>query len=275
MKSVKVILAAAALFLGFSASAQDFSDDSKYGKWGTTVEERQANISASNYLKEAIDAKDFKRATEYFQQLLNNCPAASQQTFARGVTIYKNKAQRARSVEQKRMFIDSVLYIYDQRVVYFGNHSKNGKDYILFYLKLLCESVDHEGALRFSETIPYNEEMLATITDTNVDTVRSAIKVFSELGMVEITQDGTYFMTEVTGMIGSAADNDNANRQRRFRERQKQMALEDRYGDVTKNNESKRESKRVSMRVSVRVSVSVRFRTNVISLRQIGARGVR
>ena len=30
----------------------------------------------------------------------------------------------------------------------------NGKDYILFYLKLLCESVDHEGNLRFSEQIP-------------------------------------------------------------------------------------------------------------------------
>ncbi len=131
MKSVKVILAAAALFLGFSASAQDFSDDSKYGKWGTTVEERQANISASNYLKEAIDAKDFKRATEYFQQLLNSCPAASQQTFARGVTIYKNKAQRARSVQERKTYIDSILYIYDQRVIYFGDHSKNGKDYIL------------------------------------------------------------------------------------------------------------------------------------------------
>ena len=131
MKSVKVILAAVALFVGFTATAQDFSDDAKYGKWGTTVEERQANISASNYLKEAIDAKDFKRATEYFQQLLNNCPAASQQTFARGVTIYKNKAQRARSVQERKTFIDSILYIYDQRVIYFGDHSKNGKDYIL------------------------------------------------------------------------------------------------------------------------------------------------
>ena len=131
MKSVKVILAAVALFVGFTATAQDFSDDAKYGKWGTTVEERQAIISASNYLKEAIDAKDFKRATEYFQQLLNNCPAASQQTFARGVTIYKNKAQRARSVQERKTFIDSILYIYDQRVIYFGDHSKNGKDYIL------------------------------------------------------------------------------------------------------------------------------------------------
>ena len=131
MKSVKFILAAAAMLVGFTASAQDFSDDKVYGKWGATVEERQANISASNYLKEALDAKDFKAATEYFQQLLNSCPAASQQTFARGVTLYKNKAQRARSVEEKRVFIDSILFIYDQRVIYFGDHNKNGKDYIL------------------------------------------------------------------------------------------------------------------------------------------------
>ena len=31
----------------------------------------------------------------------------------------------------------------------------NGKEYSLFYLKLLCESVDHEGSLRFSEQIPW------------------------------------------------------------------------------------------------------------------------
>lgn len=131
MKSVKFILAAAAMFVGVSAMAQDFSDDAKYGKWGATAEERASNIGASNYLKEALDAKDFVAATEHFQQLLNSCPAASQNTFARGVTLYKNKAQRARSVEQKRMYVDSILYIYDQRVVYFGDHPKNGKDYIL------------------------------------------------------------------------------------------------------------------------------------------------
>ena len=131
MKSVKLILAAAAMFVGFTATAQDFSDDALYGKWGATVEERAANIGASNFLKEAIDAKDFKSATEHFQQLFNNCPAASQQTFARGVTLYKNKAARARSIDEKRMYIDSILLIYDTRVTYFGDHSKNGKDYIL------------------------------------------------------------------------------------------------------------------------------------------------
>ena len=123
----------------------------------------------------------------------------------------------------------------------------NGKDYILFYLKLLCESVDHEGNLRFSDLIPYNEDMLATITDTNVDIVRSALKVFAGLNMVEVLDDGTYFMREVQRMIGSAADNDNANRQRRYRESKKEVALQNVTGCVTNNNESKSKSKSKSI----------------------------
>ena len=79
----------------------------------------------------------------------------------------------------------------------------NGKDYILFYLELLCESVDHEGNLRFSEEIPYNEEMLAALTNTNIDIVRSAVKLFTGLHMMEIMDDGTYFMNQVRKMIGS------------------------------------------------------------------------
>ena len=79
----------------------------------------------------------------------------------------------------------------------------NGKDYILFYLKLLCESTSHEGYLRFSPTIPYNEEMLATITNTNIDIVRSAIKIFTELEMMCILDDGTLYLEQVQKMIGS------------------------------------------------------------------------
>lgn len=79
----------------------------------------------------------------------------------------------------------------------------NGKDYILFYLKLLCESVDHEGRLRFSDEIPYDEGMLATITNTNVDIVRGAVNVFSQLHMMEVMDDGTFYMKEVQKMVGS------------------------------------------------------------------------
>lgn len=79
----------------------------------------------------------------------------------------------------------------------------NGKDYILFYLKLLVESVSHEGNLRFSDTIPYNEQMLSSITNTNVDVVRSAMKIFKELNMIDVLDDETIYLAEVSSMIGS------------------------------------------------------------------------
>ena len=92
----------------------------------------------------------------------------------------------------------------------------NGKDYILFYLKLLCESVDHEGNLRFSDQIPYNDQMLSTITNTNVDVVRQAIKIFTELGMMEVLDDGTLYMHEVQKLLGF--ETEWARKKREYRE---------------------------------------------------------
>ena len=97
----------------------------------------------------------------------------------------------------------------------------NGKDYVLFYLKLLCESTSHNGELRFSETIPYNEDMIATITNTNVDIVRQAIKIFRELGMMEVYDDGTLFMAEVSKMLG--CETGKAKRMREYRNSQKML----------------------------------------------------
>ena len=110
----------------------------------------------------------------------------------------------------------------------------NGKDYVLFYLKLLLESIDHEGSLRFSDTIPYNEQMLSVITNTNVDIVRSAMKLFIELQLIEIFDDKTIFMGEVEKMIGS--ESESAERVRRLRQRNKALLCN---GDVQKSNTEK------------------------------------
>jgi predicted phage replisome organizer len=100
----------------------------------------------------------------------------------------------------------------------------NGKDYILFYMKLLLESIDHEGRLRFSETIPYNEKMLSTITNTNVDIVRAAIQVFRELKLMEILDDKTIYMTQTNLMLGT--ETEWASKKREYREKQKQLVIE-------------------------------------------------
>lgn len=96
----------------------------------------------------------------------------------------------------------------------------NGKDYLIFYLKLLCESIDHDGNLRFSNEIPYTDKMLASVTKTNVDIVRSALKIFTELDMIEVREDKTIYMTELPKMLGSEVAS--AERVRAFRARQKE-----------------------------------------------------
>ena len=97
----------------------------------------------------------------------------------------------------------------------------NGKDYVIFYLTLLLESLNHDGELRFSDTIPYNEEMLSVVTDTNIDIVRSAMKILTELKMVEVLEDSTIFMTEINKMLG--CESSVAERVRNHRSSQKAL----------------------------------------------------
>lgn len=104
----------------------------------------------------------------------------------------------------------------------------NGKDYVLFYLKLLVESIDHEGMLRFNEMIPYNDSMLATITNTNIDIVRSAIKMFKELKLMEILDDKTLYLKETQKMLGESSS---TKRVQQYRERKKQLMLSESTDD--------------------------------------------
>lgn len=110
----------------------------------------------------------------------------------------------------------------------------NGKDYILFYLKMLLESIDHEGALRFSETIPYNEQMLSVITNTNIDIVKSAMKIFIELNMIEILDDSTIYMAEVQKLTGS--ETEYAKKKREYRQKLLEMRQNEDTVETKKDN---------------------------------------
>ena len=130
MKAVKLFIGLAFALVVGSVSAQDFSDP-QYAKWGETPEQRKENILASTFLKEELANRNYDQATKYLQQLLQNCPGASENTFVRGVTLYKNKINRAKSLSEKNGYVDSLLLLYDIRLEYFGAHPKRGKAYIL------------------------------------------------------------------------------------------------------------------------------------------------
>ena len=94
---------------------------------------------------------------------------------------------------------DDFFKRHDIRVI---KKMQNGHKYVVVYLELLTESISHEGRLRFSDTIPYDINMLATILDEDVDTIRSALDVLVKLNLVEILDDQTYYMHQVAKMYG-------------------------------------------------------------------------
>ena len=79
----------------------------------------------------------------------------------------------------------------------------NGKDYIIFYLKLMLKAINDKGRLMFRDTIPYTPDMLASITQTSIDTVRVAIEAFVKLGLIQVLTDGALYMEEVKRLVGS------------------------------------------------------------------------
>ena len=120
----------------------------------------------------------------------------------------------------------------------------NGKDLTLFYLKLLCESVDHEGNLRFSDDIPYTEDMLASITNTSPEVVRNAMKTFTDLKIMEVKSDGTIFLPKATEMMGF--ETEWARKQREYRDKQRQSEDNERTKKdnvFSLSDKSKRKSK--------------------------------
>ena len=99
----------------------------------------------------------------------------------------------------------------------------NGEKYIVFLFKLICKSIKTEGLLRYSEKLPYSPKMLADITDTDIDVVRSALIAFDDLELVEVYEDGTYFIELVPNNTGK--ESESAERMRRLRERKKIKSL--------------------------------------------------
>ena len=154
MKAIKFLIVAAMAAVATSAAAQDFSDP-KYAKWGETPEERKENMLSSSYLKEETANRNFNSAARYLQLLLEKCPSASETIYVNGVKLYKDKINRAETLAEKKMFVDSLLFLYDVRIENFGNHPKRGRVYLLERKAreyLTYKGDDREGVAEAFET---------------------------------------------------------------------------------------------------------------------------
>ena len=135
----------------------------------------------------------------------------------------------------------------DEKILYLESMD-NGEKYILFWQKMLlrCLKNRHDenmeyGFLRFSKKLPYNEELLSKLTRTDIDTVRVAIKYFQDLDMLEILDDGTYYIEEVNKLIGKQSSS--TERVRLHREKKKLLQCNNSNVTSNTNKEETKEKK--------------------------------
>lgn len=57
----------------------------------------------------------------------------------------------------------------------------------------------------FNNLIPYNAQMLATITRHQVGTVEKAIQIFRDLQLIEILDNGAIYMTNIQNFVGKSS----------------------------------------------------------------------
>ena len=83
--------------------------------------------------------------------------------------------------------------------------TQDGVLYSNILLKLYLKSLKHGGRLQLDEDIPYTAQMIATITRQQIGTVERALQIFLKLGLVEVLDSGTFYMSNIELLIGQSS----------------------------------------------------------------------
>lgn len=104
---------------------------------------------------------------------------------------------------------------------------KDGYLYSNILLKLYLRSLKNDGKLVVNERIPYNAEMLASVTGHQVGTIKQALSMFKELGLIEVLENGSIYMLDIQNFIGKGSTEADRQRlyDRRISEERKQNKL--------------------------------------------------
>ena len=92
----------------------------------------------------------------------------------------------------------------------------DGYIYSNILLKLYLRSLKNNGLLMFNDLIPYNAQMLATITRHHIGVIEKAIQIFQQLRLIDILDNGAIYMTNIQNFVGQSSTN--ADRMRESRQ---------------------------------------------------------
>ncbi|MBO1628218.1 phage replisome organizer N-terminal domain-containing protein [Bacillus arachidis] len=110
---------------------------------------------------------------------------------------------------------------------------------LIIWIKLLSQAgkTNASGYIFLSENIPFTEEMLSTLFNRPIATVRLALQTFRQFGMIDITEDQYICISNwekhqnIDGLERVKQLNAERNKKYRERKKQQQLALENKGED--------------------------------------------
>ena len=81
----------------------------------------------------------------------------------------------------------------------------DGLLYSNILMKMYLKSLKSDGKLLFNDLIPYNAQMIASVTRHQVGTVEKALQIFESLGLIDVLDGGVIYMTDIELFIGKSS----------------------------------------------------------------------
>ena len=143
---------------------------------------------------------------------------------------------------------------------------ENGYKYSNILLKLYLRSLKDKGKLMYKDRIPYSVEMLAKLTRHDPDTVRRAIEIFQQMGIIEILDNGAIFMMDIENYIGKSSTEADRRRayDRRIAAEKKELLLENSEKSCDNSCEKSHEHIDIELNTNINTNTNIEIDNNNI-----------
>lgn len=120
---------------------------------------------------------------------------------------------------------------YDSEQMIILQSMTDGYLYSDILMKLYLRSLKFDGRLMFNEKIPYTPNILAQVVRHKVGVVKEALRIFVELGLIKILDNGAIYMMDIQNFVGRSTTE--ADRIRQYRKRIKNEEETQQLGEST------------------------------------------
>jgi predicted phage replisome organizer len=112
---------------------------------------------------------------------------------------------------------------YDRPEIKAIESMESGYEYISIMQKMYLRSLERDGKLMITDTIPYDLKTLGKVLGHKQETINAAVNLFEQFGLLKIMDDKSIYMTEIQSFIGHSSTE--ADRIRNYRERMKGVQI--------------------------------------------------